>query len=250
MREQLVRLCELQGLDIEVDRRKKSLAGLDDGASAKVEVDRLTAELSEVEAKRKETETEYHDRDIALKGIEEKKKKAQDLMYSGKVSNPRELEDLQKEVAMFDKEIDKLSTRVLELMDEQEVVQKKEAESQAALAEAQKTLEEVVSRYETTSSRLKEEITSLQSQREALVKDIPKPLMRRYEQIQSSRGVLAAVAMKSGVCDGCHVTLPSHLLEAVQASKSPQTCESCGRLLIWMGKEEEEEPEEEPEESE
>jgi predicted nucleic acid-binding Zn-ribbon protein len=247
VRDQLLKLCELQQLDIEIGQRDKALAGLDDGSTARAEAERLISAADAAALKRKETEKEYFDHDIELKGIEEKKKKAENLMYSGKVGNPKELADLQKEVAMFNKQIDKLSTRVLELMDEQEACQKNEAQSQSELKQAQRTLEEILERYEQTSSRLKEETATLKSQREAIAQTVQQNLLRRYEQIRSKQGVLAVVALKNEVCDGCHVSIPSHLMKAIRASQSLQTCESCGRLLIWAGKVEEdsEEPEEE-----
>jgi len=240
VREELLKLCQVQELDLAMDKREKLLAGLDDGQSAKAEVERLNAELAQAGQNKKQTDKEYFDRELELKGIEAKRKKAEDLMYSGRVSNLKELKDLQQEVEMFKREIDVLSTRVLELMDEQEEHRKKEKESRAALEQAQKSLQAVLGEYEATSARLKEEIVSLQSQRQELAQTISQPLLRRYEQMQSKQGILAAVAMKNEVCAGCHVTIPSHLMKAIREAQSVQTCDSCGRMLIWAVAEEEE----------
>ncbi len=237
MKEQLLKLRELQGLDTEIDLREKALAGLDTGETARVEVESLTAQLAEASQKKKGTEKEYFDHELELKGIEAKKKKAEDLMYSGKVGNLKELQDLQKEVAMFGREIDTLSTRVLELMDEAELRRKEEKEAQAALQQAQAQLEEILRKYETTAARLKEETSALQAQREALAQTVTSALLRRYEKVKVRQGLIVVAAVERDVCGGCHVSLASELVKAVRASQSAQICESCGRLLVWTGSE-------------
>lgn len=244
MREALLKLLELQEIDLEIDQRQKALAALDRGEAAKLEIEGISAELARAAQERKQTEKEYVDRDLALKGLEQKKKKAEELMYSGKVRNLKELDDLQKEVAMFTREIDNLSTQVLELMDELEVRRQAEKEAQAALARNQQHLQEVLARYESESARLQGELAERQTRRQASAALVPQLVLRRYEQIQAKQGVLAAVAMKDEVCYGCHVAASSHLMTALRASQSLQTCDSCGRLLIWLGDGEDEAEEE------
>ena len=241
MKEDLFKLLALQQIDIEIDKRRQALAALDSGATLQVEVERLTAELAQATSSRKDVEKDYFDRELALKGNEAKKKKDEDRMYSGKTSNLKELDDLQREVAALTKEIDHISTQVLELMDELETRRKVEKELSDALQQAQKRLEETRANYQAESVRFKSELVELQPQRQAAAEQVPQPLLRRYEQMQARTGVLVAVAMTNSVCAGCHVTLNSQLMKAVKAAQTTPLCESCGRILVWAVREEDDE---------
>jgi uncharacterized protein len=245
MREELIKLFGLQAIDSEIDRRKIALAALDNGDVTRREVEELKQSLAEVESELRNVEKEYLDSDLALKTIEEKKQKAEKLLYSGKVNNLKELQDLQNEIAMFGREIDKFSTSVLELMDILEPLKAKDKSLKNEIQQAEAKLAEIVAAYEKDSGELKAEIAGYKAQREEYVPTIEARLLKRYEGLRQRSGPLAVAAVKRETCEGCHVTLPRELLQSVQASKSPQSCEFCGRMLVWMGKEETEEAEEE-----
>jgi predicted nucleic acid-binding Zn-ribbon protein len=245
VKEELLKLCDLQSLDIEIDRHERALAELDNGEKARLEVERLTADSEMAHAKKIETEKEYVDKELALKSLEEKKKKAEGLLYGGKVQNLKELEDLQKEVAMFGREIDKLSTRVLELMDELETSKQEEKGLQAELVKAQSNLQETLAQYEKDSAELEAELSALRAQRMELVGKIKPELVKRYKQLRARYGLIAVVPMTNELCGGCHVAVPNSLLRLVQAATAPQICEFCGRMLVWTKSDEENDDEEE-----
>jgi|GEM_PF-284580 len=248
MREELVKLFSLQAIDTEIDQRKAALAALDNGEAARKEIEDLQQSLAATEAELRKVEKEYVDADLALKTIEEKKQKAEKLLYSGKVNNLKELDDLQKEIAMFNREIDKYSTSVLELMEVLEPLKEKAKKLKGEIKQAEDRLSEIIGSYEKDSSALKSEIAGYKTQREEYLSGVEARLLKRYEALRQRCGSLAVAAVKQEACEGCHVALPRELLKSVKASQSPQSCEFCGRLLVWMGKDETEDEEEAEEE--
>lgn len=243
MREELVKLFGLQAIDLEIDQRKTALAALDNGEAARREVEELKQSLAAVERELRNVEKEYVDSDLALKTIEEKKQKAEKILYSGKVNNLKELDDLQREVSMFGREIDKFSTQVLELMDILEPLKAKDKNLKSEIRQTEEKLAEIVAAYEKDSAALKSEIAGYKAQREEYIPTVDPRLLKRYEGLRQRSGPLAVAAVTRDACEGCHVTLPRELLKSVMASQSPQACEFCGRMLVWMGKEEAEEEE-------
>ena len=237
MREQLLKLGELQKIDIEIDQRRKLLAALDDGTQAKAEVEELTARLAVVTKKKEKIEGEHFDKDLELKTIEGKKKKAEDLMYSGKVRNLKELEDLQMEVAAFGREIDRLSTRALELMEELEAVRKEVKDCKAALEQAQAKLTETLDKFAADCAQMKAEIAARQAQMQELTPTITPALLERYKKMQARSGLVVVSDVEDDVCGACHTAVPNNLLTAVRASTTIQVCDSCGRMLVWTGEE-------------
>jgi uncharacterized protein len=231
VKEELQKLCQLQEIDLDIDSREKALAALDNGDTTRAELAQLTSNLGVAAAQRKKVETEYHDRELELKTIEAKKKKAEDLMYSGKVHNLKELEDLQKETAMFVKEIDRLSTCALELMDELETARNAEKESKAAQDATQKGLDEILERFTRTGDRLREELADLQKQRSEFTPTVEAAMLKLYEQNKARRGVPVIGVVDDDLCGACHVAIPSHIMTALYAAKQLQYCDSCGRIL-------------------
>jgi uncharacterized protein len=245
MREELVKLFGLQAIDSEIDQRKAALAGLENGDTARRELEELKQSLAAVESELRNVDKEFLDADLALKTLEEKKQKAEKLLYSGKVSNLKELQDLQNEIAMFNREIDKFSTRVLELMELLEPLKVKDKSLKTEIQQAETKLAEIVAAFEKQAAALKAEIAEHKTQREAYISTVEPRLLKRYEGLRQRSGPLAVAAVKRDSCEGCHVALPRELLKSVMASQSPQICEFCGRMLVWMGKEEAEDREEE-----
>lgn len=235
MSEELAVLYQVQQADTEIARLREALAALDTGASLEMELATAEAELAAVRARHHATERESLDCDLELKTLEEKRSKFQTQLYGGSVRNPRQLEDLQREVAMLSREIGKVEDRALELMELLESQRAEIAQKEAQLAELRRRLEAVHEKYETTSSWLHSEIRELEARREELAGRVPALLLRRYEQIRARQSNLGLVKVTGGTCPGCRIALPSDTLKSLKAGAGRQTCENCGRLLFWEG---------------
>jgi len=67
------------------------------------------------------------------------------------------------------------------------------------------------------------------SQLEKIRNDL-RALYERYYQKYHDRAI---VHVKSGVCQGCFVTIPPMRLDIIRRMDSIEFCENCGRILIW-----------------
>ena len=54
-----------------------------------------------------------------------------------------------------------------------------------------------------------------------------------YERYFEKYHYRAIVPVKSGVCQGCFVTVPPMRLDIIRRMDSIEFCENCGRILIW-----------------
>jgi len=85
----------------------------------------------------------------------------------------------------------------------------------------------------TVAARTAEVTVELQqdeSGREALASQVPRELLRRYEQVQRRRGI-ALVPVVEGMCRGCFMSLPPQLGNIIARGTSLESCPSCQRLL-------------------
>ncbi len=233
MSEQLALLRQVQDADLEIARLKQEQADLDTGESLRAEISRLQQELEALRARVEALDAEHTDRTLELESITEKRKRFESQLYGGRVSNPRQLSDLQEEVAMLKREGDQVETRVIELMLELEEQQQAVADKEGMLAEARARLEETEKGFRETSARLESEIALWEERRKSFAERVDGPLLKRYERIRASKGDTGLAVVSGATCSACRVTLPSQRLKAIKAGRVGETCDNCGRLLMW-----------------
>lgn len=68
--------------------------------------------------------------------------------------------------------------------------------------------------------------------RDAIVKRLPVPLYRRYEQIRSKRGT-AISQTSDGTCNKCNMSLPPQLYHRLRREPMIEQCQSCNRLIYF-----------------
>ncbi len=223
-------LYRLQQTEDEIREDKKRLA----------EVIRLQSESVELlEARKTVTSTESEvsrlrviQKDLSLEfdGLSDKAKRENDRLYSGLVTNPKELEDLQREIDYLGRRMSVLEDQLIEAM-----ISVEEAENnQDAVIE---TVNRVENEWKATSERCKEEqadllvhITELSVQKDQLIPLIQPKSMIALEDAKRRVGGDAIAALKNGRCRGCLLTVPAYKRKAVDEGQMV-TCDNCGRIL-------------------
>jgi predicted nucleic acid-binding Zn-ribbon protein len=151
-------------------------------------------------------------------------------LYSGLVTNPKELEDLQKEIESLGRRLAILEDELLEAM-----IAVEEAESnQVTVVE---TLNRVEAEWKETSSRCKEEQSKLlehigeqAAERKQITPLIHPRTMIAFEDAKRRSGEVAVVALKNGRCRGCLVGVSVHQRKSADEGQMV-ICDSCGRIL-------------------
>ena len=155
----------------------------------------------------------------------------QNKLYSGKVTIPKELQDLQHEAEAFKRNLDKLEDLQLERMvifDEMEMIQ----------TGAQDTLNSIVEQTATKNSELTEErieldddVERMDGEREAAMAGIPADDLKLYESLRQSRAGVAVAKVNDKSCSACGSGLSQALAQAARSPNTISRCETCGRIL-------------------
>ncbi|MBN1348865.1 hypothetical protein JXJ21_05605 [candidate division KSB1 bacterium] len=74
---------------------------------------------------------------------------------------------------------------------------------------------------------------NLTDAREELTSKISRPLLYKYEKLRK-RYKRAIVPVKSDVCLGCFMRLPTSLSVRGREDTKIYECEGCGRILYWL----------------
>jgi predicted nucleic acid-binding Zn-ribbon protein len=223
-------LNQLQEIDLEIEGEEQTLnqkvSQLGDRQALDSVQNQLASEQQQLdELRRRQKSAEWEVDDISSKITA-----AEQQLYSGKITNPKELSSLQYEVSTMKTRRDQLETKALETIDQVEVAEK----SLAAASNELKKLEDEWHRQQHQLSveieHLKSRLADLKQKRQQLSGEIETQAVELYEKIrQQKRPPIARV--EQGICRGCRISLSASELQRIR-SGDPIQCGSCGRILF------------------
>ena len=79
----------------------------------------------------------------------------------------------------------------------------------------------------------REKLEGLEAQRAAVSKDIPAPVLGRYEFIRNRLRHPVIVPVQEGICSGCHISIPPQVFIDLQRGNHIMSCPNCQRLMYW-----------------
>ncbi len=230
-------LLDIQAHDSAVDRlnhRKATLPQAQRLADLKDNIAELNADIA-IATKNRDELAREQDRLEGEMGIADQKiQREESRLFSGAVSNPRELKALQSEVAMLKRNRGAAEDALLEVM-----VSKDTADStlSSLVAERDEKLagaEELGRTVASLVGAIDSELDGHEKARADAAPAIPPDLLQLYEKLRSTKGGVGAAALQGGTCQGCHTTLPSREVERMKNEGGLQRCENCRRILVVL----------------
>jgi predicted nucleic acid-binding Zn-ribbon protein len=168
-------------------------------------------------------------------------------------TDKQELERYQKQMKVIktNKEYDALAAEIdgrkQKISDNEDEILKLMSvidESTEKIGELEKQLEEARANNAAHLENLRTELTSLEqkigeknSQRQQLTKSIDRRALTVYERIRRGKGGLAVVPLRKRACGGCFKQIPPQMIQQIRRGDRLYTCDSCGRILIWVDEE-------------
>lgn len=233
MREQMLALYALQKIDAQIASINSRLAAMDGAKSLKKAYVTAKASLQESETALQKQESELMDLELKLKAVDEKRVKFEQRLYSGVVTNPKELGSIEKEVTILKDQQGKLDTQVLALYDEVESVRSAAQQARKTLQDAEAAARQAISKENSEKKRLESELAELASQRSsAAVHVTDSALMARYDTVRRKTGNTGVARILDNRCEACHVAVTSFVTRKLFEDGEYVSCESCGRILM------------------
>jgi predicted nucleic acid-binding Zn-ribbon protein len=187
--------------------------------------------------KAKTAEAEYRN---SLSDAEAKREKAEKNMES--ISTQREYEALDKEIedaAGKEQEFrNKLQREVRIISDLDEEIK----QSQALIEQQETELEERRSEIEKEIASKEAQLNALSQKENDLALELNDPdVLFKFERIIRNKMGKGIVAIKGGVCMGCHMILPAQFANTVRQGEEIVFCPYCSRILFYEESEQSEE---------
>ena len=224
-------LFRLQAQDTLRMKMNARLKDIDRIIAADKEVSQANERLAEAQGINKSAESVLKELVAQVKEKKMKRELTQANLFSGKVRNPKELQDLQAESQALDRTIAKLEDEQLQAMMVLE-------ETTRALRQAEGDLQKVMDRIASQNSlligekhKIESEIPQVDAQRQALREQLDEATFTVYRNLFKSKSGRAIAEVNDDTCGACGVTVPP---ADIQAAKSPNVvayCKNCGRIL-------------------
>jgi predicted nucleic acid-binding Zn-ribbon protein len=231
----LHQLLALQTEDTAIKRLEERRAALPE-AQRLAEVNETLAELTadlDIATKQHDEIAREQDKLEGEIGLADQKiTREEQRLFSGAVSNPKELGALQAEVAMLKRKKSELEDQLLEVM-----VQKEDASAtlerlRSEQADATTTSDNLTKRVGQLMAEIDSELQEHSATRTEAARPIPAELVDLYEKIRAQKNGVGAAVLEAGTCNGCHTKLPNKEVERIRSEGGLQRCENCRRILI------------------
>lgn len=204
----------------ERDAAQVALAGSEDQLAAETEA-------------RDELARQQKRLDDEIESIKAKRGAVEAKLYSGSVTNARELQDLQEDSNSLARRISQLEDQDLEVMEELEPVEARRGELLATRDARRTVLDEAERALIAGEAELAVALEAEQAERAAIAAGIEAGMLAEYESLRGGRGGIGVSRLVGSQCGACHLTLSA--VEVAQIRKHPDQiahCEECGRLLV------------------
>ncbi|MGQ9553415.1 MAG: zinc ribbon domain-containing protein [Anaerolineae bacterium] len=163
--------------------------------------------------------------------VRAKRQAGQDKLYSGTVTNPRDLQSLQAESEALSRRLNQLEDTVLQLMIETDQAAEDSRERNERLAALEASHAQRVTALTAESQNLQAQAVQLQHSIRQQRARIPDAALVRYDTLKSRKAGKAIARLRRGTCLVCGVQVPTHVVQRAQQRQEMVACPSCSRLL-------------------
>lgn len=226
-------LYRLQSLDSKGDKKRRRLIEVEAALGDSEELQQARQAVERAEKQVRKWAVKQRDLELEVQGLADKTSRDEQRLYSGAIRNPKELEDLQAEVASLKRRQQRLEENLLEMMIERE-------EAETVQSQAQSHLDQMQADWTARQADLTGEREELQAglvendqAREALLPNIDAGDLRGYEALRRRKGGVAVALLRDDTCGECGVGIsPSLKWQLRQGELAP--CSNCERILVRM----------------
>ena len=224
-------LIRLQEIDLELEEYAQRLGEI----AALLKEDAEVRQARRIADQRREAAAAARrhqgDLEFELGQAQVKRTRTEQNLYSGRIVNSRELQELQAELESLKRRVGVLEDQVLEAMLEREEADEaaKAADAryttlEAALAQRQGALTAELSRREAA-------VTALQAERAGVLPGIPPKLLESYDYLRKRGGGIAVAQLRGDSCSVCGTDLLRPTIQAVHRGQEAY-CDTCRRILV------------------
>jgi predicted nucleic acid-binding Zn-ribbon protein len=232
-----IRLLELQDKDTRLSQLSHKARTLPDAtrlADLDSRLSRLRDEVIAAETIAGDLERDQEKADQDVEQVRERSRRDQQLLDSGTIGDPKQLQSLQSEMGSLARRQGELEDVELEIMERVEG-------ARAAVYQLTGERDALATEHDVLAAEVQRQLGAISAERTAVEQDrvtiassIAPDLLALYDKIRADHGGLGAAPLHRGRCEGCRLELPPNEIEAIRAADADAVirCEECRRILV------------------
>jgi predicted nucleic acid-binding Zn-ribbon protein len=230
---ELAQLIALQKTDTNIRTLQAEIESIPERrAEIEREFDQRAFEIRALEQKR---DAAFHERARLEKEIFEQRQKAERADRNLKaVKKPDEYTAAIREADAARKQISAFETQVLEQMEGFESAEKELAERAPEVEKLREDMQARFAQFDEQVTRQQKELDEARTERERMMKELPKPIASMFNRISARiRDGVAVARAHNGACTACYMALRPQVMADVRRGNEVITCDNCNRILYY-----------------
>lgn len=224
------KLYQLQEIDLQLETNEKAQGQIVGKLGDSRQVARVRAELAAEQQRLEEFQHQQHSVEWEIDDLTTKITATEEKLYSGKVTSPKELTNLQHEDDELKTRRTNLEDKALDIMDSVE-------HSTSAVTNLTENLHKLETEWQAQQKQLSADLAQLKTahadlkqKQGTLSAEIESQLLEVYHELRKRKGI-AIARVEQGTCRGCQIALPVSDLHQVRSGNLVR-CSSCERILF------------------
>jgi uncharacterized protein len=232
-----LRLLELADIDAELGRiehRRRSLPEHEQIIRLEARDSELRDSIAALTALGSDMSREQAKAEADVEQVRSRIERDRQRLDGGLVNSPKELENLQSEVASLQRRQSDLEEIVLDVMERREGSQASLDQATQERSALQGELATVTAARDTALGELSEQAGKAADRRAAVISELPGDLIDLYDKLRVQHGGVGAAALRQRQCQGCHLTMNTVDVNAIRSAPDDEVlrCEECRRILV------------------
>lgn len=224
-------LYELQQIDSQLDRHRNRLLQIQAILSDNREIQSAEGTLKAAQTALKIAERNLKEAEQKVKDQRLKIKLTETKLYSGKIRNPKELQDLQDESEALKRFLEVVEDRQLTCMLDLDSHRDIYESTQHNYNQVRQKFEKIHEELTQEKNGIRQEMHQLEKVRITKAQAIATDDLAVYENLRKQRYGIAVSSVNDKACSACGATLTAALHQAARSPSQITYCEACGRIL-------------------
>lgn len=224
-------LYRLQQVDSRLDQIQTRLRAIQSTLENDAELRAARQQLEEAQGGLKQAERALKQAELDAQAQRIKLEQAESSLYRGRIQNPKELQDLQNDVASLKRRLRELEDIQLDAMLN---IESASETAQKAQVNFNNTQGRVISQNASLNSEqdtLQKERERFNAQRLAVIAGIDAAAISLYDDLRQRHRGVAVAAISESSCEACGSSLTPGYAQSVRISNQIVHCPMCGRIL-------------------
>jgi predicted nucleic acid-binding Zn-ribbon protein len=224
-------LYRLQQVDGQIDQIQARQKWIHDTLQNDASLRAATEAQAAADARYKEASRLLKQSEAEVEKQRTKIEQVEASLYGGSVRNPKELQDLQKDIVSLRKHLDTLEERELEAMLALETAQQELQHADSDLERVRTQVNGQNHDLGRENETLLKDLERLQTERRAVIGDLAASAVQMYDQLRRQRRGLAVAVITDSTCAACGTTLTPAQHQNARSTSQLFNCPTCGRIL-------------------